>query len=264
MGEYGTFNGLRTYYEAYGAGDPVLLLHGGGVTADSWWGQIPALSEHYRVYAPERRGHGRTQDLEGPITSRLMAADTAALIETLCDGRPAHVIGWSDGAKVALRLALDRPELVRKLVVIGLSVSRDGDTPAAAELMHGPGSEQALEEMFRPQYEPLSPDGPGHFPVVFAKLLEMWRTEPDLAFSELAALPMPTLVMQGDDDGVRVEHSAALAAAVPGAQLAVVPGTSHALPLEKPALVGQLLLDFLADEQTRKLMPLGSGAQSAG
>ncbi|KJS54446.1 alpha/beta hydrolase [Streptomyces rubellomurinus subsp. indigoferus] len=254
-GEYVTANGLRTYYEVQGDGAPVVLLHGGGVTADSWYAQLPALAEHFRVYAPERRGHGRTPDVEGPVSTELMAEDTIALLETLGTG-PVHLVGWSAGGTVAIRLALRRPDLVRKLVILSSGVSRDGATDADAAMVHE-GAE-ALAEMFRPQYEPLSPDGPEHFPVVFAKWLEMWRAEPDIGLPALSGLRMPVLVMQGDDDGVRVEHSAAMATAIPDAQLAVVPGTSHALPLEKPALVNRLLLDFLADEQPPKFLPLGA------
>ena len=256
MGEYANVNGLWTYYDTSGAGDPLVLLHGGGVTADSWFAQLPVLAGHYQVFAPERRGHGRTPDMEGPVTSEIMADDTVAFLEALETG-PVHLIGWSAGGTVALRLALRRPDLVRKLVLIGTGLSRDASTPDDLALVHGPDPE-ALAALFRPQYEPLSPDGPGHFPVVFAKWLRMWREEPDIELSTLAGLPMPVLVMQGDGDGLRVEHSAAVAAAIPDAQLAVVPGTSHALPLEKPALVNQLLLDFLAEQQAPKLFPLGA------
>jgi pimeloyl-ACP methyl ester carboxylesterase len=256
MGAYATVNGLRMYYEARGEGEPVVLLHGGGVTADSWYAQIPALAQRYRVYAPERRGHGRTPDVEGPVTSDLMADDTVALLDVLGTG-PVHLIGWSAGGTVALRLALRRPDLVRKLILISTGISRDGSTAADDELVHGPDV-AALAEMFRPQYEPLSPDGPGHFPVVFDKWLRMWRAEPEIELSTLTRLRMPVLVMQGDDDGIRVEHSAAIATALPDAQLAVVPGTSHTLPLEKPALVNQLLLDFLAERQPAKFLPLGA------
>jgi pimeloyl-ACP methyl ester carboxylesterase len=256
MGQYATVNGLRTYYELRGTGDPLVLLHGGGVTAESWFAQLPALAERFRVYAPERRGHGRTPDVEGPVTTELMADDTVALLEQLDTG-PVHLVGWSAGGTVALRLALHRPDLVRKLVLIGTGLSRDASTPADLDLVHGPDTE-GLAALFRPQYEPLSPDGPEHFPVVFAKWLRMWREEPDIELSALAGLTMPVLVMQGDDDGVRVEHSAAVARALPNAQLAVVPGTSHALPLEKPALVNQLLLDFLAEEQVPRYFPLGA------
>ena len=256
MGQYATVNGLRTYYELRGAGDPLVLLHGGGVTADSWFAQLPALAERFRVYAPERRGHGRTPDVGGPVTTELMADDTVALLEQLDTG-PVHLVGWSAGGTVALRLALHRPDLVRKLVLIGTGLSREASTPADLALVHGPDTE-GLAALFRPQYEPLTPDGPDHFPVVFAKWLRMWREEPDIELSALAGLTMPVLVMQGDDDGVRVEHSAAVARALPNAQLAVVPGTSHALPLEKPALVNQLLLDFLAEEQVPRYFPLGA------
>ena len=256
MGEYALVDGARTYYEVRGQGEPLVLLHGGGVTADSWSAQIPALAERFRVYAPERRGHGRTPDVAGPVSSGLLAADTVALLEQLGTG-PVHLVGWSAGGTVALRVALSRPDLVRKLVLISTGISRDGSTPADLALVHG-SNEEELAALFRPQYEPLSPDGPEHFPVVFAKWLRMWREEPDIELSALAGLPMPVLVMQGDDDGVRVEHSAAVAAALPDAQLAVVPGTSHALPLEKPELVNRLLLDFLAEEQPRRLFPLGA------
>jgi pimeloyl-ACP methyl ester carboxylesterase len=188
-----------------------------------------------------------------------MAADTAAFLDTLHTG-PAHVVGWSDGATVALHLALSRPDLVRRLVLIGAAVTREGITPAAEALTWGPRAEHELTAMMRPQYEPLSPDGPDHFPVVLGKLLTMWRTQAEIGIAALGGVTAPTLVMIGDDDGVRVEHAAAMARALPDAQLAVVPGTSHAVPLEKPALVTQLLVDVLGDEAPRKLMPLGATA----
>ncbi|MFJ4190989.1 alpha/beta fold hydrolase [Kitasatospora sp. NPDC089509] len=260
MGAYLDVNGLDTWCESRGEGDPVVLLHGGGVTADSWFAQIPALAAHFRVHAPERRGHGRTRDVEGPVTSGLLAADTVALIETLAAG-PVHLVGWSAGATVALRTALARPDLVRRLVLIGGGVSRDGATPEDLAVLEDTAR---LEAMLRPQYEPLSPDGPGHFPVVFAKWLTMWREEPDIGLPALAALPMPVLVMQGDDDGVRICHSAAMAGTAPDGRLAVVPGTSHTAPLEKPDLVNRILLDFLTETgPAPRHLPLGALAQAA-
>ncbi|WP_457055171.1 alpha/beta fold hydrolase [Kribbella sp. CWNU-51] len=247
--------GVRTYYEELGAGEPVLLLHGGGVTADSWLAQAPALAERYRVLIPERRGHGRSPDVDGPVTMEIFAADTVAFIEALELG-PVRVIGWSDGGKVGMSLALSRPELVRKLVLIGTELTHAGGTAANQALLRPEGLE-VLKETFRQQYDPLSPDGPGHFDVVFDKWARMWDTLPDVVLTDLKALPMPVLLMQGDDDCVRIEHTAEVARAIPDAQVAVVPGTSHGLPLEKPGLVNSLLLDFLADPQPPKFMPLG-------
>lgn len=245
VGRYVDANGVHTYFEVTGEGEPVVLLHGGMSIAESWLGQTPALAQRYRVHVPERRGHGRTADVDGPITFEVMAEDTAAFMEAVGCG-PAHLVGWSDGAVVAALLALRRPDLVRKTILIGQYFSLDGMTPQCAALFD---RIETLEPMFRASYDGLSPDGPGHFPVVFAKMRRLWQQEPDIALPELARITAPTLIMQGDHDLVDVRHSAAVAEAIPGAQLAVVPGTSHAAPIEKPDLVNRLILDFLADDQ---------------
>ncbi|MFJ7280545.1 alpha/beta fold hydrolase [Kitasatospora sp. NPDC098663] len=142
-------------------------------------------------------------------------------------------------------------------MLISTGVCRDGGTEADLAMVDDANT-GLLESMFRPQHEPLSPDGPGHFPVVFEKWLQMWREEPDIGLDALTGLPIPVLVMQGDDDGVRIEHSAAMVKALPDAQLAVLPGTSHTAPIEKPELVSRLLLDFFAAEQPARHLPLGA------
>src|SRR4051794_5067126 len=95
--EYVDAGGVHTYYEAVGEGEPLVLLHGGLCTVETWEGQTPVLAEQYRVYAPERRGHGRTADVEGPITYQIMARDTIAFMDAL-GIKAAHLVGWSDGA----------------------------------------------------------------------------------------------------------------------------------------------------------------------
>jgi pimeloyl-ACP methyl ester carboxylesterase len=253
VGEYVNAGGVRTYYEVYGEGEPLVLLHGGLATAESWVMQVPALAEGYRVYVPERRGHGRTPYAAGPITYEMMAADTAAFLDATGTGA-ANLVGWSDGAVVGMLVALRRPELVRKLVVIGQYFNFEGEVPEFRAMIDFWGTD--LPEALHEVYDRVSPDGPEHFPVVLEKMMRMWREEPDLAFSELAGVRAPVLLMQGDDDIVKVEHSAALAATLPEAQLAVVPGSSHMAPLEKPVLVNQLILDFLSDHQPEKMMSL--------
>jgi pimeloyl-ACP methyl ester carboxylesterase len=253
VGEYVNAGGVHTYYEVSGEGEPVVMLHGGLATAESWAMQVPALAERYRVYVPERRGHGRTPDVGGPITYEMMAADTAAFLDAAGTGAT-HLVGWSDGAVVGMLVALRRPELVRKLVVIGQYFNADGEVPEWQAFFDSWGSNppKGLHEV----YDRVSPDGPEHFPVVLEKMLRMWHEEPDITLSELAGVRAPTLVMQGDDDIVEVEHSAALVATLPDAQLAVVPGSSHIAPKEKPELVNRLILDFLSDHQPEKILPL--------
>ena len=236
--------GVRTYYEVQGSGEPLLLLHGGFATIETWRGQAPALAERYRVYLPERRGHGRTPDVEGPTGFGIMARDTIAFMEALAIG-PAHVVGWSDGGYVALELALARPDLVRRLVLIGTAANTAGYT-AETRADNEHLTPDSLPPFIRKAYDRLSPDGPEHFPIVFEKLATVWRTEPDHALADLGALTMPTLILLGDHDGLTVEHAAAMLQAIPRAELAVIPGASHGLLFEKPDLANRLILDFLA------------------
>jgi pimeloyl-ACP methyl ester carboxylesterase len=244
--------GLRTYYEVQGTGRPVVLLHGGLCTVETWGDLTPTLATRYRVYAPERRGHGRTPDVPGPITYAAMADDTIAFLDAV-GVSGAHLVGWSDGAIVGLLVAQRRPDLAGKLVLIGQPVNPDGYVPWQATMFEAMTPE-LMPPMFEQMYAAVSPDGPDHYRVVFDKLTHMWRTEPRIAVADLTTLAAPTLVLLGDDDGITVEHADAIRNAIPDAQLAIVPGASHALPMEKPDLTGRLILDFLADEQVPKLL----------
>src|SRR5215210_2418308 len=121
-GNYVDAGGLHTYYEVSGEGEPLLLLHGGFCPVAGFDGLTTRLAEAYRVYLPERRGHGRTPDAEGPITFVNMAEDTIAFMDAV-DLSSADLVGWSDGAVVAVHVALEHPDLVRKLVLIGTAVN---------------------------------------------------------------------------------------------------------------------------------------------
>ncbi len=235
--------GLSTWHEVDGDGDPVVLLHGGFAGASSWAAQLPALlGAGLRVYRPERRAHVHTPDVEGPITYEVMAADTIAYLEQVV-ARPAHVVGWSDGALIGMLIALERPELIDRLVLIGQYYNESGKAPSALFEMLVNNRDQAMS-FLRREYDAVSPDGPEHFPIVYDKLLEMLRNEPQLDLASLASVATPTLVVQGDRDEVTVEHSTAVARALGDARLAVVPGT-HLVPLESPEVVNPLLVQFL-------------------
>lgn len=220
-----------------------MLLHGGFVSIESWSAQRTALAARYRVYLPERRGHGRTPDVPGPLTFEVMARDTIAFAEAM-GLSSAHVVGWSDGAIVGLEMALMRPDLVRSLVFIGAAADLEGWTAASREDT-ATLTVESLPPFIREAYGRLSPDGPDHFPVVFEKLVATWRTEPRHAFAELRAITARTLILVGDHDGVSVEYAAALQGAIPDAQLAVLPGADHFLLFQKAELANRLILDFL-------------------
>ncbi|HEY0936859.1 MAG TPA: alpha/beta hydrolase [Trebonia sp.] len=244
------------WYDERGDGDPLVLLHPGGAGIDSraLEPSLEALSRRFRVYAPEQRAHGRTPDVDGPLRYQDMARDTAAFIDQVI-GRPVHLLGYSDGAVVALMTALARPGLVRRLVLAAGVFHRDG---WAAGVLEG-----EPPEMFRHSYGEVSPDGPGHYDVVVAKLAAMHAREPALTRRELGGLTCRTLVMAGDDDEVRLEHTAALYRSLPAGELAVVPGTSHGLLAEKPDLCHWLITDFLTQDPVLTFAPIRRAGRSA-
>jgi pimeloyl-ACP methyl ester carboxylesterase len=253
---YFDVNGVHTYYEEHGAGDPLLLLHGGLSNADDMGMQTPALAERYRVIVPERRAHGRTADVDGPITYDLMADDTIALMDALDTG-PAHLVGWSDGGNVALLVAIKRPDLVRRIVTMGSNSAGDGYAEGVRDLFRPDGP---VVPTLREGWVKHAPDGEEHFPVVIEKMTECWFETYDIPSDQLARIAVPTLIMVGDDDIIRFEHTLDLYETVPDAQLAVIPGASHLAPIEKPELVNQLILDFLAAEgPTTTMMPIRRG-----
>lgn len=246
--------GVDTWYEERGEGEPLVLLHPGGADARAWGPSIGPLAERFRVLTPERRGHGRTPDVEGPINYELMVDDTIAFVERVVGG-PAHLVGHSAGANVALLMALRRPDLARRVVLASCVFHRDGWIAAAIDPDLEPHPALARG------YAELSPDGADHFAVVVAKLRRMDYEEPTLAAADLAALTCRTLVMLGDDDEVVLEHAIAMYRALPDAELAIVPGTSHGLLHEKPELCNRLLLDFLGSEPVQTIAPVRRAAR---
>ena len=242
MGRYVQLGDVRTWYDEHGAGALLVLMHGGLVDARVFAPNIGALAERFRVYTPERRGHGHTPDVEGPITYQLMADDTIAFLDTVI-GAPADLVGHSDGAFVAMLVAMQRPELVRRLVMISGGFNKSGEAT--------PDMDWDVDQLFEflgPSYGEVSPDGIDHFRVVATKIGEMAAVEPNLRASDLAKVPQRALVMFSDDDLVTMTHVVEMYDALPNAELAVVPGTSHFLTQEKPALVNAIVLDFLTND----------------
>jgi len=255
MGTYVQIGELNTWYDEAGQGKPLVLLHGGLCTNDTWGPQLAALAKAFRVVAPERQGHGHTPDLAGPLSYARLAAHAIGFLETMV-AQPAHLVGWSDGGIVGLLVAIERPELVQNLVVIGTNFDTEGTVPGMAEGMLATPPEAEELAMFRGMYEASSPDGPAHWPVLFDKFKAMLAAEPHISIEELRRVRARTLVMAGDDDLVTLEHTIALFRILQEAELAVVPGTSHALPMEKPELVNQLILAFLQQDPAPTLMPI--------
>jgi pimeloyl-ACP methyl ester carboxylesterase len=242
VAEYVQLGAVNMWYDEHGSGEPLVLMHGGLVDARFFDPNLSALAERFRVYTPERRGHGHTADVPGPITYQLMADDTIAFLETVV-GEPADLVGHSDGAFVAMLVAMQQPELVKRLVTISGGFNKSGEAM--------PDMEWDVDQIFEflgPSYGEVSPDGIDNFKVVATKIGEMAAAEPNLQASDLANVPQRSLVMFSDDDLMTLAHAVEMYDALPNAELAVVPGTSHFLTQEKAHLVNELVLDFLTND----------------
>jgi pimeloyl-ACP methyl ester carboxylesterase len=254
MGGHAAVGPVRMHYETEGQqGHPLVLLHGAMGGAFSWQGQIEALSARYRLFVPEQRGRARTADVPGPISYLAMTDDTLGFIESVVR-EPVYLVGVSDGGIIGLLAALKRPDVVHKLVAIGANYHYDGVVPNSG---FGVSAEDEAWARPRERYGQLSPDGPDHWPVVFEKLSRMWSEEPTLTVEDLATIEIPVLVIAGDDDVVAMDHTVALYQALNHGQLAVIPGTSHLVFMEKPDLVNTLIERFLdAKGPPETLMPI--------
>ena len=248
--------GISMWYDERGQGDPCVLLHPGGAGVDSraLAPTVDALSQVFRAYTPEQRAHGRTPDVDGPVSYELMAQDTIMFIKGVIS-QPVYLLGVSDGAVVALMVARRRPDLVRRLVF-------------AAGVFHRDGWEEGVldgepPEFLKQSYGEISPDGIGHYDVVVAKLAAMHAREPRLTRTDLHQITPRTLVIVGDDDQVRLEHAIEMYRHLPDAELAVVPGTSHGLLVEKPGLCNLIIAEFMTKDPVHTFAPIRRAANPA-
>ena len=186
-------NEVDIYFETYGEGEPLLLAHGGLATIESMHEQITRFSGERRVIVPERREHGRSSAVEGPLTYADMADDMIALLDFLKIERT-DIFGWSDGGIVALDMAMRFPERVGKIAIFGSNYHFDGVEDGLDDSLGDPASEEIAP--MRVMYEAVSPN-PDRWPEFFEKITTMWRTEPQYTESQLATIDAPTLVMVG-------------------------------------------------------------------
>jgi pimeloyl-ACP methyl ester carboxylesterase len=222
-----------------GKGPTVVLLHGGMSSSASLLKSIgPALARRYRVAAFDRRGHGRTADTDEPFSYEAMAIETIAFIEYL--KRRVSLIGHSDGGNVALIVAMRRPDLVRRVVAVGANYHFDG-------LMPLPSFDVESEDFaqWAQRFGENSPDGPAHARAIEAKTRLMTFSQPTLSTRDLATIAVPVLVMAGDDDVATLAHTCSMYEAIPEAQLAIVPGTSHMLLKERTKESVRIIEHFL-------------------
>ena len=252
---YASVNGLDMYYEVHGTGRPLVLLHGALSTTSVDFGAVlPSLAKTRQVIAVEQQAHGHTADIDRPLTTELMAADTVALLRQLGIDR-ADLFGYSMGAGIALRIALEHPDLVRKLAVASLAHTHDGLHPGLLEGLEQLTPEALAGTPFQQEYAREAPN-PEDWPTLVAKVKDLNSRILEWPADAIRSIAAPTLIIIGDSDIIRPEHAVEVfrllgggvigdAVGLPRSRLAVLPGTTHITLVHRGDWLSSMIGEFL-------------------
>jgi len=254
-GSYAEVHGLKMYYEIHGTGFPLVLLHGGLSAIGTSFGKVlPGLARERQVIAIEQQAHGHTADIDRPLTYKQMANDTIALLSHIGIER-ADFFGYSIGAGIAMEIAIERPSMVRKLVVATPISTADGFQPGVLAGMEALQPEHLAGSPFQEEYERSAPH-PQDWPRLIAKMKQLNREFVDWSPEAIASIKAPTLLIAGDSDIVRLEHVVELFrllgggvsgdhVGLPNVQLAVLPGTTHVTLVHRADWLVSMITGFL-------------------
>jgi pimeloyl-ACP methyl ester carboxylesterase len=233
-------DGARIWYFTYGSGAPVILLHGGLGHSGNWGYQVPALAASgYRVVLIDSRGHGRSTRDARPYSYELMASDVLAVMDALHIEK-ASLVGWSDGACVALVLARRAPDRVAGVFFFACNMDPSGVKP----IEPGPLLNRCFSRHTK-DYARLSATS-DQFNAFLEAVTLMQRTQPNYSVQDLAAIDVPVVIVQGEDDEfITREHAEYLARSIPNAELVILEGVSHFAPLQRPEQFNHSIRRFL-------------------
>jgi pimeloyl-ACP methyl ester carboxylesterase len=224
-------NGIEMYYATYGAGDPVLLIHGGLGHADIWANQVIDLMKDHLVIVADSRGHGRSTRTEEPYGYDLMAADYLALLDYLKVDK-VDLVGWSDGGIIGLDIAMSHPERLDHLFAHAANITTDGVDPTVGD---DPVFMGVYATWMGEDYVRLSKT-PDQYEAFIAQISNMWATQPNWTDDQVKAITVPTAVVAGEyDEAILRAHTEKIAALIPGSTLVILPQASHFAMLQAPA-----------------------------
>lgn len=245
-------NGLQIYYEVFGAGHPLILLHGGTATGRSWYGHIPTFAKGFRTITVDSRGHGKTDNPAGELRYTTMADDVAAFIREMLLESPL-VLGFSDGAQIAIELGLRHPGLARALVLGGAyhRFSEQYQTGLRGYGFEGPDESGKARIREIPeewaaylQQEHEGQGDPDYWKSLMNQIAVMWWTPLNYTAQDFASITVPTLVVSGDrEEASEVEQSVELYRMIPKAELFIVPNAGHMVSADQ--MSNPLVYEFL-------------------
>jgi len=232
-GGFVNVNGVKLYYEIYGEGSPLLLLHGAGQSINAFKAQIDFFSKHYKVIALDSRGRGRSTDNADELTYMNQAKDVKEFLDIL-ELDSVAIIGWSDGGIIGLIMAMKYPERVNKLVAMGANIHPNGLFPKRLQYHKERLEKLEVDEKLKK--------------TINYKITKQLIHYPQLTFEDLKSITAPTLVMAGDHDVIKDIHTLKIFQAIPNANLAIFPGETHWFPERNSKLFNSTVLDFLQKE----------------
>jgi pimeloyl-ACP methyl ester carboxylesterase len=218
-------DGVDLYYEVYGSGEPLLLIHGNGGSSRDLTAQIAHFAKNYHVIAMDSRDQGRSGDSSAKITYEKMTDDQAALLEHLNLGA-VNVVGWSDGGVEALLLAIRHPEKVKKLVSMAANLTPQGLNPDAVAFIRDILKDPKIPARDR-------------------KVTEMMLSEPQIKVTELEKITVPALILASDHDMISDEHTLDIFHHIPNAQLQIFANATHMIPFDDPDRFNSVVATFL-------------------
>ena len=257
VGQTVTVNGMQMYYEVSGEGEPLVVLHGAYMNIPAMGAIIPRLAESHKVYAIEFQGHGRTTDIDRPITYPNLADDVAAFMDAV-GVEKADVFGYSMGAAAGLRLAIDHPEKVDRLVAASVSYDMSGSQPEFLAMIPTMAPEMFIGTPMEDAWKQFAPNPEGFRP--FVERMIALEHEPLAWEADVRKLTTPMLIIAGDADMMTLEHVISLfrimGGGAPGdmgkplaaSRLAILPATSHTAVINQVDLLLGFIEPFLKGE----------------
>jgi len=252
---YAPVNGLKVYYEVYGEGKPLVLLHGAFMTIQTNWGQlIPELSKTRKVIAVELQGHGHTPFSARKLDQAALASDVEGVMEHL-KVDSADVVGYSMGGSIAYKLTIQSPKRVKKLVIISSTYKSTGWRPEIAEAFKNMKPEMFANTPMKTAYDAVAPDKT-KWTKFIEQMIVFARTTFDMGDANIAKITSPVLIIAGDNDGLdKVELSKTYQllggdkfsdmGPMPKSHLAIVPGQGHVSLMTQTKTISAYLNDFL-------------------
>lgn len=234
-----THDGVKLYYETYGAGEPLLLVHGNGASIGSFKAQIDFFRKRYRVIAMDSRDQGQSGDSPDAITYEKMTGDLAALLDHL-HSQPVYVLGWSDGGIEALLLGIRYPDKVKKIAAMAANLNPEGAAPEAIAMV-----KQMLASV--PAAEREKPEVKREL-----KTTEMMLNEPHIDPAELGKIQVPVLVLASDQDLISDQHTLEIFHHIPKGALCIFPEATHMIPYDDPARFNAAVQRFFSTPYVKK------------